>query len=363
MESNTETKRKLASIQTIEALEPIDGADKIVTARVLGWRVVVKKTDFSVGDKCVFFELDSLIPPGDWNQFLRVPPEGMDAQKALKLKNEPYRLRTVKLRGVVSQGLALPVSTFPQLVDKVVGEDVTELMGVTKWEMEVPAQLQGLIKGNFPNFLKKTDEERIQANPNCFAELQAAGEVSVTTKMDGSSVTYYLRHPVEVSGVEFGACSRNLDLKDSEGNAYWNMARKMNLSERMNLWSEAYGDIALQGELCGPGIQGNKLGLKEPQVFFFNLFSITHQKYLSFSQLETFCKTFNYQTVPQVYMGTFTWKSIDEMLEYASSINYSNGTPAEGLVWRPIEEKFSPTLQGRLSVKTISNRFLLKYKE
>ncbi len=131
----------------------------------------------------------------------------------------------------------------------------------------------------------------------------------------------------------------------------------------MNQWSEAYGDIALQGELCGPGIQGNKLGLKEPQVFFFNLFSITYQKYLYFSELAEFCKTFNYQTVPQVYMGTFKWNSIDEMLEYASSINYSNGSPAEGLVWRPLEDKYSPTLQGRLSVKTISNRFLLKYKE
>jgi len=362
-ESNTETKRKLASIQTISALEPISGADRIVAAKVLGWRVVVKKEDFSLGDKCVFFELDSLIPPGDWNQFLRKPPEGMDEKKREKLQSGPYRLRTVKLKGVVSQGLALPVSTFPQLTDKVDGEDVTDLLGIEKWETEIPAQLMGLIKGNFPNFLKKTDEERIQSNPACFSELKNAGDVNITMKMDGTSATFYFRSASANNPTDmFGVCSRNLDLKESEGNAYWSLIRKLDLENKMRDRAK-FGDFAVQGELCGPGIQGNKMGLKEPTLYFFNFFSIDSQVYWSFDVLKRFCDDYGLTTVPTVYTGEFKWNSIDEMIKFADETKYPNGSPAEGLVWRPVKERYSDVLQGRLSIKTKSNVFLLKHGE
>ena len=337
--------RKLASIQIIKDLNPIAGADAILCAKVLGWECVVKKTEFKVGDKCVYFEIDSVLPIEAWNDHLR------------KEVDKKLRVRTIRLRGQLSQGLALPLSILPQ-GEYEVGQDVTSLIGVEKYEPVVPAHLAGTVKGNFPAFLHKTDEPRLQSEPNVLQEAIDKKVVLVgTLKMDGTSFTAYRRD------ADFGVCSRNLDLKETEDNAHWKMARKLKLEEILRSEDR---NLCVQGEMVGPGIQANRLGLSEVELYLFNLFDIDTGKYLGIQELRDFCIQHGLKFVPTVSHNDFSsagTTTVERMLEVASELNYANGTPAEGIVWRPLVETYSDVLKGRLSFKTISNRYLEKYKE
>ena len=340
------SERKLASIQTILSLSPIAGADAILLAKVLGWELVVKKTEFQVGDRCVYFEIDSVLPIAQWNDHLRKEP------------NKPLRIKTIRLRGQLSQGLAMPLSIIPT-GEYEVGQDVTTLVGVTKYEPVVPAHLSGMAKGNFPAFLHKTDETRLQSEPRVLDEAISKGLVLVgTLKMDGTSFTAYRRDD------EFGVCSRNLDLKETEGNAHWRMARKLKLEEILR--SEPR-NLSIQGEICGPSIQANRLGLSESKLYLFNLFDIDAGKYLSHTELSAFAEKHMLNMVPTVYRldfgGVVGPRDVNHLLDIANNLNYDNGTPAEGIVWRSMCETYSDVLKGRMSFKTISNRFLEKYKE
>jgi RNA ligase (TIGR02306 family) len=340
------SERKLASIQTILSLSPIVGADAILLAKVLGWELVVKKTEFQVGDRCVFFEIDSVLPIAQWNDHLRKEP------------NKPLRIKTIRLRGQLSQGLAMPLSIIPT-GEYEIGTDVTTLVGVTKYEPVVPAHLSGMAKGNFPAFLHKTDETRLQSEPKVLDEAISKGLVLVgTLKMDGTSFTAYRRDD------EFGVCSRNLDLKETEGNAHWRMARKLKLEEILR--SEPH-NLSIQGEIVGPSIQANRLGLSESKLYLFNLFDIDTGKYLSHTELSAFAEKHMLNMVPTVYRldfgGVVGPRDVNHLLNIANNLNYDNGTPAEGIVWRSMCETYSDVIKGRMSFKTISNRFLEKYKE
>jgi RNA ligase (TIGR02306 family) len=339
------SERKLASIQTILSLTPIEGADAILLAKVLGWELVVKKTEFQVGDKCVYFEIDSVLPIATWNDHLRKDPA------------KPLRIKTIRLRGQLSQGLAMPLSIIPS-GEYEVGQDVTQLVGVTKYEPVVPAHLSGMAKGNFPAFLHKTDETRLQSEPRVLDEAISKGLVLVgTLKMDGTSFTAYRRD------ADLGVCSRNLDLKETEDNAHWRMARKLKLEEILR--SEPR-NLSIQGEMVGPGIQGNRMGFKEVDLYLFNLYDIDTGKYAGYNELVEFGQKHNIKVVPLVAQKDFGFgetATVSKMLEVALALNYDNGTPAEGIVWRSACETYSEVLKGRMSFKTISNRFLEKYKE
>lgn len=336
--------RKLASIQTILDLQPIPGADAILLAKVLGWELVVKKTEFKVGDKAVYFEIDSVLPIAEWNDHLR------------KEVGKPLRIKTIRLRGQLSQGLAMPLSILPN-GEYEIGQDVTQLVGVTKYEPVVPAHLSGTVKGNFPAFIHKTDEVRLQSEPAVLQEAIYKKLILVgTLKMDGTSFTAYRRD------TDFGVCSRNLDLKETEDNAHWRMARKLKLEEILR--SEPR-NLCIQGEMVGPGIQANRLGLKEVELYLFNLFDIDTGKYLTHTELVSFCHMHGLNVVPTIiaYDFSFGVTTQGEMLNVVNDLNYDNGTPAEGIVWRPTVETYSDALKGRMSFKTISNRYLEKYKE
>ena len=337
--------RKLASIQVIKELNPITGADAILCAKVLGWECVVKKNEFNVGDKCVYFEIDSVLPIASWNDHLR------------KEEGKKLRVKTIRLRGQLSQGLAMPLSILPS-GEYEIGQDVTALVGVEKYEPIIPAHLSGVVRGNFPAFLHKTDEVRLQSEPNVLAEAISRGLVLVgTLKMDGTSFTAYRRDE------DFGVCSRNLDLKETDDNAHWKMARKLKLEEILRGESS---NLCIQGEMVGPGIQGNKLGLKEPELYLFNLFDINVGKYLSHDCVCRFSAKYNLKVVKEIKRFDFTIDkpvSVGDLLQMANDLNYDNGSPAEGIVWRSKCGTHSEVLKGRLSFKTISSRFLLKYNE
>jgi RNA ligase (TIGR02306 family) len=330
--------RKLARIETILSIDPIEGADRIEVATVQSWRVVVKKGVFKVGDLALFFEIDSLLPLRPWSSFL------------FKDKRELYRLRTVKLRGVVSQGLLVPTSEIIELANRDIteGEDLTEVLGIQKWEMVIPAQLAGQVKGNFPSFVRKSDEERIQNARYVVDEIKNI-PIYVSIKCDGTSMTCYKHEGV------FGVCSRNLDLREEGGDSYWAMAKELDLPAKLP------DGFAIQGELVGPGIQGNKMGLTKKTLYLFNAWDIKNQRYLNHDEFISFAASLGVEPVPMVSINWVENKpaSVDEWLTFASALNYPNGKPAEGVVIRPMTERYSPALDGRLSFKVISNRFLL----
>lgn len=344
---NVSEKRHLATVQVIKSLETIHGADRILLATVLGWHAIVRLGEFSVGQKVVFFEPDSLIPcpPQPWNEFLWSSKD--------KDVTKPVRIRTMKMKKCVSQGLVVAISAIPALSpDTEVGTDVGDILGVTKWEMPIAANMRGLVKGAFPFFLKKTDTERIQAYPDIIQEFKGR-DVYGTLKIDGTSGTFYFREG------EFGVCSRNLDLKESD-NVYWQMARKYTLPEKM---AKLGGHYALQGEVAGMSIQGNKLGLPDVQLFGFDVFDIAAGKYLGYQDSRFIMIALGVTPVTTVFQGKWQWETSDDLIAYANGQDYANKTPAEGVVFRPMEEAYSQTLDSRMAIKAISPRFLLKYGE
>ena len=224
--------RTLATLQRIKALAPIEGADAILKATVLGWQLVVKKNEFQIGDLVIYCEIDSLMPDRPEFEFLK--PRAM-------------RIRTVRLRGQVSQGICFPLTLLPAGAPRTEGSDVTDILGITKYEPPMPASLSGLAKGLFPSFIPKTDETRVQVLQELL-EKYAGTTCYVSEKLDGSSVTYFLRHG------EFGVCSRNLELLETSENSLWNVARVLAIEEKLRALNR---NLALQGEIIGEGIQGN----------------------------------------------------------------------------------------------------------
>ena len=243
-----DTAMKLATIETVLDVRPHPNADRLELCTVLGWQTIIRKGEFATGDRIVFVPIDTILPKAPWSDFL--------ADK--KNPEKPIRLRTIKLRGQFSQGLALPLTVLPECVRGWnVGADVGGELGIRKFEKEIPAQLSGVAKGNFPRHLApKTDEDNALSNPDLVAEVLQY-PVTVTRKLDGSSCTIIVK-----DGQIEHVCSRNLSLVESETNSFWRAARKLNLA--------GFSGV-IQGELMGPGIQGNQLALLEPELFVFQI--------------------------------------------------------------------------------------------
>ena len=329
--------RKMATIRVIDSILPIEGADAIEVAVIGGWKVVVKKNEYSTGDKVIYCEIDSWIPT-DIAPFLT--KDGHEPKEYNGVKGE--RLRTVKLRGQVSQGLILPITQSSCSE----GDDVSEALGIQKWE---PSQefMAPNSKGNFPSFIRKTDQERVQ---NLKRELQKAIDSSedfeVSEKVDGSSMTVYHNEGV------FGVCSRNLELKEDINNTFWATALKYNLREKLT----AYGsNIAIQGELIGPGIQGNKYNLTDFEFRVFNVFDIDTQQYYTPSSTGSIILDLELESVPilNTWYNISEGTTIDDLLKQAEGKSKLNpNTEREGLVFK--------SEHGNFSFKAISNKWLMK---
>jgi RNA ligase (TIGR02306 family) len=339
--------RKLASVRIVNEIIPIDGADSIELAKIDGWQVVVKKGEFQVGDMCAYFEIDSFLPEKPEFEFLR-----KSSFKAIQdgcISRGGFRLKTIKLRGQLSQGLALPIDTFKDTAYWTEGLDITEELQVTKWEPIIPAQLAGKMKGNFPSLLKKTDEERIQNLSSVYENFKRNKSFYATEKLDGSSATFYLNNGL------FGVCSRNIDLLETDGNAFWQAARKLDIENKLRTCGT--DNIAIQGELVGPGIQGNPYKLDETMVFFFNAFDIDKQKYLDYEDFAFIVGyLMNLLIVPILDDGYELPETIEELLlEAEGKSELCDATEREGLVIRSFDRN--------ISFKVISNKFLLSKKE
>jgi RNA ligase (TIGR02306 family) len=338
--------RKLASCRIVSDIQPIEGADKIELVTVDGWKVVVAKdVGHKVGDLVIYCEIDSFLPIREEFEFLR-----KSSYKKMG-DREGFRLRTIKLRGQVSQGLILPISVLNPhdtniYVEPFVGLDVTEMLGIVKYEPPIPAELAGKVKGLFPSFIPKTDEERIQ---NLASEYEGWRNKAfyVTEKLDGSSATLYYKDGV------FGVCSRNLELLETEGNTFWKVARELDLENKMR---EFDINISLQGELIGEGIQGNPYKIKGQTIRFFNMFDIDLQKYHTLSMFETVVKNqFGLEIVPILDRYFQLPETIEDILKYADGKSELNSNfDREGVVIRSLDRT--------ISFKAISNKFLLNEK-
>ncbi len=328
---------KLASIQTISEIRPIDGADRIEAATVLGYQTVIKKGEFRPGDLCVWHEPDTVAAERPEYEFLR---------------KQGFRLKVSRFKGQVSQGLALPLSVLPA-ANYTVGDDVTQLTGIRKYEKPLSPNLVGVAKGAFPSWIPKTDEPNLRSFPAALDEF-IGRECVITQKVDGTSATYYLRNG------EFGVCTRNLELLEDVNSMFWRVAREHRMREAL---ATLGGDFAIQGEVHGEGIQGNHLYLKGVSLRVFNLFDINAQAYASHIELERLCTAMALPMVRQVWRGELSF-TLAQLVELASAQDYAPGQPAEGIVIRPVVEARSRILEsGRLSAKVISERYALKHGE
>lgn len=390
--------RPMATVQKIKDIQPIPGADKIECLTVQGWKVVSRKGDFQIGDNCVYFEIDSIIP----ENILKSCNLWDNEKKVGKLGGSSgNRLKTVKMRGQISQGLVLPLSILPPSHCTDEGTDVTATLCVGKYitvDEADPVQdyepkhrskfdrfvqkwgrkfgfISEPVKYSWPEKISKTDETRIQNAPKILDELRGV-KCYITTKMDGQSLTAYIKKVpksfqkyrkffgMEDSEWKLFICSRNVNLPEPSNkdckSLYWKNAYKQNLLEKLKLMDGRY---AIQGEQCGEKIQGNKMGDPELTLYVFNVIDLQTGHIIGLEEMKTICQKMCLQMVPIVDENFIIDDkvTVESLLTMADG-QYANGATREGIVIRPVVPQYSQVLKGRASFKAISNKFLLEQK-
>lgn len=364
-----ENERKLATIEVIRDLQPIEGADRIEVAKVRGWNVVVKKGEFNVGDKCVYFEVDSVLPADDERySFLK---------NTFNSRLNGYRIKTIRMRGQISQGLALPVTQFPELEYGVnegtlnVGDDVTELLNVRIYTEPISNVLGAKSKSAFPSeLIQKTDAERYQNIDfekwyNTVIDLQPDRDIPVfilTEKLDGTSFVVFQDPNGNVR-----MCSRNreLDIEDGES-VYHYIFNKYKFREIFEDQNYVF-PFAIYGEIIGPSIQKNVYGLSDYEFHVFNMFDIENQVYFGWRSVEHLADMYGLNTVNQylepmnaleIYQ-TFHERS-DDLIQFRMFSGFEK-KPLEGWVFRPFDA-FTRAYRDNLMFKVINNDYLLKHE-
>lgn len=355
--------RELVTIRKISEINPIPNADAIEVATVDGWQVVTKKNEFNLGDNCVYFEIDSFLPESD-ERFSFLMKNGVRTQDGIS----GHVLRTVELRGQISQGLVLPLGTpentiFPEIWEYLFVHnmddtspylaDFSQLLGVVKWDPPIPAELAGHVEGPFPGFIPVTDQIRIQNVPKFLEDKDDFYEV--TMKLDGSSMTAFVKDG------KLGVCSRNWQLKISEenaGNTFVRYLKESGLGEAMLKFGD---NFAVQGELMGPGIQKNRENFRMHQFFIYDIFDIDTQQFLpsvirrqlAGILMKATGNVVNHVPIIEQSIRLGDIGSLPNMLKYAEGPSM-NHKIREGLVFKRED--------GKRSFKVISNKYLLGEK-
>lgn len=344
--------RKLASIQKISKISPIEVADKIELAQVLGWNCVVNKGQFKPMESAVYFEIDSFLPVRPEFEFLRT-----SSYKKSEVLGEGFRLTTMRFRGEISQGLLLPLNRFPEIPKDIeLGTDVTELLGVRKWEeVEERITTGGTVIGKLPNDIPYTDETRVQENPELI-EAFAGIEYYISTKMDGSS------HSIGIDQDGFHVTGHNYEYKDDGSSSFYNLVKERGYKEKLEAFcaKENLSALTIQGELCAPGIQNNRLRLTKPEWYVFTIRE--NGKRVGLKQMLSICNELGLKTVPIEEVGTdlpSKYPTVEALLQRADG-EYPNGGKKEGIVIRPTEPVFCRLISASLSMKVVSNKYLLK---
>jgi RNA ligase (TIGR02306 family) len=312
---------KLASVEILKNVREHPNADSLELCEVLGWQTVVKKGIHKEGDKVVFITIDTIVPRYTWSAFL----------EDSKNPDKPIRIKNIKLRGEFSSGLVISLNEFDAspFKDYDEGTDLTEIIGITKYIKEIPANLSGETLGDFPtSIISKTDEDNGLNDPNLVEKvLNHDSHITVTSKLDGSSITLIVE-----DGVITQVCTRNLSKKETENNTFWKAARKLTIPEN---WTGT-----IQGELCGNGIQRNQLKLEDVNIFVFQISE--NKKYMTYEEMKNFCEnSLHCDVVPlvcklELEASIKLWVNpLQKLQELADKQKYPSGLDGEGIVVRP----------------------------
>ena len=360
--------RKLAKIEMINGIVPIEGKDKIVLATVGGWNVIIQKDLYQVGDLVVFVEPDSLLPEKPEFEFLR---------------SKKFKIKTMKLGHTVSQGICFPLSILPQDEQYFLEDDVTEILGIKNFndteedtlKIEKAKTFKNPIlkylmryefirklllpkkknKGGFPEFISKSDEIRCQNISHILKEKDI--KYVVREKLDGTSVTFYLKKIPKTffwqkTKYDFGVCSRNLRLYTENNSVYWQVAKKYNIEKILERIIGNEDFVAIQGEILAPSVQKNKYNVNEPKLYCFNL--IYPSGKIDCLTAERLVWKYGLEWCPLVEESYTMPDTIEELLEHSTGTSKLYDTLREGLVYRNYKNDFS--------FKAVSPDFLIKHK-
>ena len=375
--------RHLATLQEIRKIEEIPNADNLQIATVLGWRVCVRKGEYKPGDMTVYCEVDSVLPAVAEFEFLKkrkyrikmarlcgVYSQGICIQPKDLVEGKSFNVRWASegKRGLVFMGESSSSAKEPSAESgkpddegqfKTIGDDITSLLNITKYAPSEPDHLKG-VRSEFPDFIAKTEEINIQADPDmaqAFAGAETGG-IYITEKMDGTSCTMYLYRGT------FGICSRNLDIREGKNNTYWKAARELDIESKLR---EAQLDnIAIQGELCGPKIQGNHYHLENQQWFVFNVYDIGTREYYNFDQWLKLVDNLGLRHVPLLENPKQDIADIPVQEWVRISSGHSELYPVvwrEGIVVRARNVNVRDRKGRRLSFKVISEKYSFEKKE
>lgn len=380
--------RKLAHIETVTNIRPIEGCDNIVQCNVLGWNVIVKKDEFKEGDKCVYIEIDSIVPS--------------DNPDFAFLEKKHYKIKTMKMKGTISQGIVFPMDILHSDKEFNIGDDVTDILKITQIEDEVPAtqsvskeQRQKQFKAKhkkffknpivkyfmqyswfrkvvfsfmpkkktkkygFPSYIVKTDEIRLQNMPWVLETCKDTPMI-VTEKLDGISSTFGLQR-IKKNKFDFAVCSRNVRQETPDKvcyyadmpNVYWEMAMKYDIENILKDIQKQYNadTVVIQGETIGEGIQKNKYNIKGHDLYVFNL--IINGERIDSLKAREIVGEYGMKFVPILENDYILLDNVDDMIKYADGKSMLCDTLREGVVIRNYDRN--------VSFKCISNKFLLKH--
>jgi RNA ligase (TIGR02306 family) len=332
--------RSLVTIQRVKAITAIPDSDFLEAAHIMGWQCVVKKEEFHEGELGVYFEVDSFLPLDGRYEFLR-----SSSYRENDDNGKGFRIRTAKMRGQLSQGLFLRLDLFPELLGLSEGEDVTEKLGVKKWYIPETANAGGTIIGDRPGGIPASDEIRIQSALELLDDLRGK-PYYITTKMDGTSgIVYYIDGKI-------GCCSRNKEIKDEVDALYWAPVYRYGLKEKLANYGK---NIVLTGEICGPGIQKNRLRLSALEWHVFDAKDWDAGSYVPYDGMLALCASLDVPVVPLEERGDSFSYALEELLEKARG-KYPSGLDKEGIV---VRSSLSPKA---VSFKVLNNDALLKEK-
>lgn len=360
--------RALAHIEKIDWIKPIEGKDRIALAGVLGWTVIIQKSDYEIGQKCVFCEIDSVFPEKPEFEFLR---------------SKKFRIKTMKMSGVLSQGICFPLSILPE-GNYEIGDDVTDIIGITQYEPTMDKEevndtenektvkkypnffmrwawfrklvLSKKQSKGFPSFISKTDETRIQNAP---FYLETDCNYVATEKVDGQSGSFTLqrvkgKHFWNKDTYDFAVCSRNLRKWKKDTSSFWSVAEKYNIEQILH---QLIGDnewVAIQGECVASNVQGNKYKVTEPDLYVFNL--IYPSGRVGSVEAKKIVGEYGLKFVPIIDESVnLKGMSVADVLKYATGKSQLYDTLREGIVFR--------SLDGKQSFKAVSPEFLIKHGE
>ncbi|MET4143941.1 RNA ligase family protein [Arthrobacter sp. UYCo732] len=339
-----EAVRALVTIETVTSLTEIENADFIAIAKVRGWNLVVKKDEVAAGDKVVYFEIDSHLPLGD-PRFAFLEPRGAKTFNGV----HGHVLKTARMRGIYSQGLAMPATLFPELETLAGSEDLATALGVTKFEKPIPEEIAGKVSGEFPTrFAPRTGAERVQNLTDVYADLRANYDWIATEKIDGESTTF-INHDgtLRVAGREW---EFSAPASPAEATAPWRIAAEYNILERL---PQGY---TVQGELYGAGVLA-KNTLKEAGKKFLAFNVLRDGVFVPRSEWPAAIEEIGTPVLDLEFPAT-----VDEALAQVEGMKslLNPDVMAEGIVWHNTAGARISELQGRTGMKAINNKWLVK---